>query len=159
MDKIYLDQKGYDNYIKELEDIREKIQKNSSDISEFASDDAYGDGWHDNFAYEQAVQKENALLYQYHQKLEGLNKIEIIESCKNLDSVEIGSVVEIQFEGEYDTEIYTLTGNTTSSMDDDKMSITINSPLGRSIFKKKKMDSFQYEIDSNQIRGKIINIR
>lgn len=39
------------------------------------------------------------------------------------------------------------------------MSITINSPLGRSIFKKKKMDSFQYEIDSNQIRGKIINIR
>lgn len=159
MDKIYLDQKGYDNYIKELEDIREKIQKNSSDISEFASDDAYGDGWHDNFAYEQAVQKENALLYQYHQKLEGLNKIEIIESCKNLDSVEIGSVVEIQFEGEYDTEIYTLTGNTTSSMDDDEMSITINSPLGRSIFKKKKMDSFQYEIDSNQIRGKIINIR
>lgn len=159
MDKIYSDQKGYDNYIKELEDIREKIQKNSSNISEFASDDAYGDGWHDNFAYEQAVQKENALLYQYHQKLEGLNKIEIIESCKNLDSVEIGSVVEIQFEGEYDTEIYTLTGNTTSSMDDDKMSITINSPLGRSIFKKKKMDSFQYEIDSNQIRGKIINIR
>lgn len=159
MDKIYLDQKGYDNYIKELEDIREKIQKNSSNISEFASDDAYGDGWHDNFAYEQAVQKENALLYQYHQKLEGLNKIEIIESCKNLDSVEIGSVVEIQFEGEYDTEIYTLTGNTTSSMDDDEMSITINSPLGRSIFKKKKMDSFQYEIDSNQIRGKIINIR
>lgn len=77
MDKIYSDQKGYDNYIKELEDIREKIQKNSSNISEFASDDAYGDGWHDNFAYEQAVQKENALLYQYHQKLEGLNKIEI----------------------------------------------------------------------------------
>lgn len=159
MDKIYLDQKGYDNYIKELEDIREKIKKSSSDISEFASDDAYGDGWHDNFAYEQTVQKENALLYQYHQKLEGLNKIEIIESCRNLDSVEIGSVVEIQFEGEYDTEIYTLTGNTTSSMDDDRMSITINSPLGRSIFKKKKMDSFQYEIDSNQIRGKIINIR
>lgn len=159
MDKIYLDQKGYDNYIKELEDIREKIQKNSSDISEFASDDAYGDGWHDNFAYEQAVQKENALLYQYHQKLEGLNKIEIIESCKNDDIVEIGSVVELQFDGEIDTEIYTLTGNTTSSMDDDGMSITINSPLGRSIFKKKKMDIFQYEIDSNQIRGKIINIR
>ena len=159
MDKIYLDQKGYDSYIKELEAIREKIKKNSSDISEFASDDAYGDGWHDNFAYEQAVQKENALLYQYHQKLEGLNRIEIIESCRNLDSVDIGSVVEIQFEGECDTEIYTLTGNTTSSMDDDEMSITINSPLGRSIFKKKKMDSFQYEIDSNQISGKIIDIR
>lgn len=159
MDKIYLDQNGYDSYIKELEAIREKIKKNSSDISEFASDDAYGDGWHDNFAYEQAVQKENALLYQYHQKLEGLNKIEIIESCKNNDSVEIGSVVELQFDGETDTEIYTLTGNTTSSIDNEGMSITINSPLGRSIFKKKKMDNFQYEIDFNQISGKIIDIR
>jgi len=51
MDKIYLDQDGYENYLKELEQLREKIIKNSSDISEFMSDDAYGDGWHDNFAY------------------------------------------------------------------------------------------------------------
>ena len=68
MDKIYLDQEGYENHLKELEEIREKIRKNSSDISEFMSDDAYGDGWHDNFAYEQAIQKESSLLYELKKK-------------------------------------------------------------------------------------------
>ena len=61
MDKIYLDQEGYKNYLKEIEVIKEKIQKNSIDISEYIGDDAYGDGWHDNFAYEQAIKKENCL--------------------------------------------------------------------------------------------------
>lgn len=159
MDKIYLDQEGYQNYLKELDKIREKIRKNSVDISEYMSDDAYGDTWHDNFAYEQAISKENALFYEYKRKLDGLSKIEIIESKNIHDRVEIGSIVEIQFEGEIDTEIYKLTGNTTSSMGDNLMNITINSPLGSSIFKKKKMDTFQYDIDSNQISGKIIDIK
>ena len=159
MDRIYLDKEGYNNYLRELDEIREKIRKNSSDISEYASDDAYGDGWHDNFAYESAIQKENALLYQYHQKLEGLNKIEIIENTGKKDRVEIGSIVEIQFDNESNTELYKITGNTVSGSEDDIICITINSPLGKSIYKKKKEDSFSYEIDSSIISGKIIEIK
>ena len=68
MDKIYLDQEGYDNYLKELDEIREKIRKNNVDISEYMSDDAYGDSWHDNFAYEQAIKEESRLLYELNKK-------------------------------------------------------------------------------------------
>ena len=42
-DRIYLDKKGYDEYLKQIEEIRAKIQKNSSDITEYQSSDAYGD--------------------------------------------------------------------------------------------------------------------
>ena len=93
MDKIYLDQDGYENYLKEIDRIREKIRKNSSDISEFASDDAYGDGWHDNFAYEQAIQKENALMYELNEKLKGLSPLEKLNQGYAYVSDEAGRTV------------------------------------------------------------------
>ena len=159
MDKIYLDKKGYENYLRELDEIREKIRKNSCDISEYVSDDAYGDGWHDNFAYESAVQKENALLYQYKQKLEGLNKIVILDENNKTDKVKIGSIVDVRFENEMDIETYKITGDTTLSYEDDITCITLNSPLGKNIYDKSKGDLFKYEIDSSIIIGEIVDIR
>lgn len=50
MDKIYLSKEGYQKYFEELENIKKKIEKNNIDITEYVSDDAYGDGWHDNFS-------------------------------------------------------------------------------------------------------------
>lgn len=49
MDKIYLSKEGYQKYLEKLENIKKKIEKNNIDITEYVSDDAYGDGWHDNF--------------------------------------------------------------------------------------------------------------
>ncbi len=159
MGKIYLDEDGYQNYLKELEQLKEKINLNSKDISEFQSDDAYGDGWHDNFAYEQAIQKENALFYEYHKKLKGLDQIEIIKTKKSSNLVEIGSIVELHFDGELETEIYKITGNTVSNFRLDQMEITLNSPLGKSVFHKKINDSFSYQVDNKKISGKIIDIK
>jgi len=157
MDKIYLDQEGYENYLKELNEIREKIRKNSSDISEFASDDAYGDGWHDNFAYEQAVQKENSLLYELDGKLKGLNKIEIVSKKRNTNKVEIGSIVTVEINQEI--EKYKLIGNTVSNLNSDILEITLNSPLGKSIYHKKINDCFSYSVDSYTTNGIIIDIK
>ena len=159
MDKIYLDEKGYQNYLKELEQIRKKININSKDISEFQSDDAYGDGWHDNFAYEQAIQKENALFFEYQKKLKGLDQIEIIKIEKKGNLVEIGSIVELRFDGELETEVYKVTGNTVSNFKNDQVEITLNSPLGKNIFHKKINDSFSYQVDNRKISGKIIDIK
>ena len=157
MDKIYLDQEGYQNYLKEIDEIREKIRKNSCDISEFASDDAYGDGWHDNFAYEQAVQKENSLLYELYKKLQGLNKIIIINRKLSNDKVEIGSIVTVKIDEE--VEKYKLVGNTVSNFNSDILEITLNSPLGKAIYQKKINDSFLYMVDSHIIEGIIIEIK
>lgn len=36
--------------------------------------------------------------------------------------------------------------------------ITLNSPLGKSIFRKKKNESFKFEVDSKIIIGHVVNI-
>lgn len=156
MDKIYLDQDGYNNYLKELDEIREKIRKNSSDISEYMSDDAYGDTWHDNFAYEQAIKKESSLLHELKEKKLGLAKIQIIERNNNSGIVEIGSVVTVKIGGEL--EKYKLSGNTVSNLDSDIPEITVNSMLGKSIYHKKVGDSFSYKVENESYEGVIVEI-
>jgi len=121
------------------------------------SDDAYGDGWHDNFAYEQAIKKESSLLYELNKKKKGLAKIEIIKKNNNSNKVEIGSIVTIRIDDE--EEIYKLTGNTVSNLKLDIPTITLNSPLGKAIYHKKVNDNFSYKVESNIIEGIIIKIR
>lgn len=157
MDKIYLDEDGYQNYLKEIEELREKIRKNNVDISEFISDDAYGDGWHDNFAYEQAINKESSLLYELDKKKRGLSKIEIVTKKNNNNKVELGSVVTVKI-GE-DLEKYKLIGNTVSNFNEVIPNITLNSPLGKAIFNKKSGDIFSYLVDNIVIEGVIIEIK
>lgn len=156
MDKIYLDQDGYENYLKELDEIREKIRKNSSDISEYMSDDAYGDTWHDNFAYEQAIKKESSLLHELKEKKMGLARIEIIKKNNNSDKVEIGSIVTVKIDNEL--EKYKLSGNTVSNLDSNIPEITVNSMLGKNIYHKKVGDSFSYKVDNENYKGIILEI-
>ena len=158
MGKILLDDKGYQEYLNQIEEIRKKIKENARDIATFASDDAYGDGWHDNFAYEEATKKESALYQELEKKLKGLNEIEIINSENNKDIVSIGAIVKIKYDGDDDIEEYHITGNTISDINDDLSSITINSPLGRALFNKKINDNFSYNVDDNKFSGRIIAI-
>lgn len=159
MDKIYLDEDGYKQYLEELETIKKKIEANSRDIAEYMSDDAYGDGWHDNFAYEQAMQKENVLKRDLDLKLKGLNNIVIVDSKTKDDVVGLNKIVDVLFDGETEIESFLVTGNSSSNIDNDIPQVTINSPLGSAIFKKKKNETFSYNVDKNTITGKIIDIR
>ena len=56
-DKIYLDRAGYEQYLQEIEEIREKLNNNGKIKSE-AYAGAVGDGWHDNFEFEDAKREE-----------------------------------------------------------------------------------------------------
>lgn len=155
-EKIYLDKEGYQNYLKEIEALRKKVEENAKEMSEYASDDAYGDGWHDNFAYEETLRKENALFYELNQKIEGLKKIEIIDKKGKEDQVTVGSIVEVQFEGEEKTEVYEITGDTSSKIDSEVVTITLNSPLGKALYGKKRGDCFSYKVKENIMTGKIV---
>ena len=159
MDKIYLDEDGYKQYLEELEAIKKKIEANSRDITEYMSDDAYGDGWHDNFAYEQAMQKENVLKRDLDLKLKGLNNIVIVDSKTKDDIVGLNKIVDVLFDGETEIESFLVTGNSSSNIDNDIPQVTINSPLGSALYKKKKNDIFSYNVDKNIITGKIIDIK
>ena len=158
MDKIYLDEKGYQEYLKEIEEIREKIRLNSLDISEYQSDDAYGDGWHDNFAFEEARKKENTLFYELDEKLKGLNRIEIVNEKIKSGIIGINSVVKIKFDNDDEIETFFITGSTTSGMENGIQSITLNSPLAKAICGKRVNEIFSYSVGSNTINGKIVDI-
>lgn len=158
MSKIYLDEKGYNEYLKEIDAIKEKIKQNSSDITEYQSDDAYGDGWHDNFAYEEAMKKENMLFHELEVKMKGLKNIEIVKESANENEVNINKIVSLKFDDNDEIEKYQLTGGSSSNTSLKIPSITLNSPLGKAIYKKKINDKFKYDIDGNTVTGIIVEI-
>lgn len=158
--KIYLDETGYKQYLNEIEEIREKIRKNSSNIAEYQSDDSYGDGWHDNFAYEQAIKIENMLFHELDTKLKGLKDIIVIDKKdNNNDFVDLNCIIDVMFDGEEELESYIVSGNSSSNINNDIPIITLNSPLGMATYKKKKGDYFSYQVDDLLLKGKIVNIR
>lgn len=74
----------------------------------------------------------------------------------NSNKIEIGDTVEAVLKGK--KIVFTLV-STISSKENDVVQISIDSPLGKSVYGKKVTDFFKYELPSGELRsGKIINI-
>ena len=155
MSKIYLDKLGYENYLKSLEDIKKEIDENAKLMSLYVSDDAYGDGWHDNFAYEETMRKEAELFQKYNKKKSMLKDIVIIDKKSN-GTVSLNMKVELLFIDDETVEEYIITGDINSNIDDN--SITINSPLGSAIYGKKIGDKVSYKVGDNTYNVEILGI-
>lgn len=155
MSKIYLDKVGYENYLKSLEDIKKEIDSNAKLMSIYASDDAYGDGWHDNFAYEEAMKKEAELFQKYNKKKSMLKDIVIIDKKSN-GTVSLDMKIELLFIEDDLVEEYIITGDINSDIDDN--SITINSPLGSAIYGKRVGDRVTYKVGDNTYNVEILGI-
>lgn len=155
MSKIYLDKVGYENYLKSLEDIKKEIDANAKLMSIYANDDAYGDGWHDNFAYEETMRKEAELFQKYNKKKSMLKDIVIVDKESN-GTVSLNMKVELLFIDDETVEEYIITGDINSNIDDN--SITINSPLGSAIYGKKVGDKVSYKVGDNTYNVEVLNI-
>ena len=155
MSKIYLDKLGYENYLKSLEDIKKEIDDNAKLMSLYVSDDAYGDGWHDNFAYEETMRKEAELFQKYNKKKSMLKDIVIVDKEFN-GTVSLNTKVELLFIDDEEIEEYIITGDINSNIDDN--SITINSPLGSAIYGKRVGDKVSYKVGDNTYNVEILNI-
>ena len=155
MSKIYLDKLGYENYLKSLEDIKKEIDENAKLMSLYESDDAYGDGWHDNFAYEETMRKEAELFQKYNKKKSMLKDIVIVDKKSN-GTVSLNMKVELLFIDDDLVEEYIITGDINSNIDD--KSITINSPLGSAIYGKKVGDKVSYKVGDNTYNVEILGI-
>lgn len=94
-EKIYLDQAGYEQYLKEIEKIREQIRNNGRQKSN-AYEGAVGDGWHDNFEFEEAKREELKLMGLLESKLEGLNRIVIVETTDENNLIDINDYVTVE---------------------------------------------------------------
>ena len=56
-EKIYLTKSGYEQFLSELQKLRDSLSNNGKGKSD-AYVNAVGDGWHDNFEFEQAKREE-----------------------------------------------------------------------------------------------------
>ena len=158
-DKIYLTIDGFEELKNEINILKEKLKAIQNEKSEACSG-AIGDGWHDNFAYEDAERRENSVIAQINKLMVQSNNIEIIENEDIIDDIVcIGDKVDLEFlyeSGDSDTDCFRLTGNWKYNEYDDYQEITLNSPLGNAIYKQKIGSSVEYVVNEKRIKVTIL---
>lgn len=158
-EKIYLSKEGYEQYLKELEELKQSLTNNSKKKSS-AYIGAVGDGWHDNFEFEDAKREEFKIISAIRDKVQGLSRIIIVEDSLDENVINIGDYVKVYTKYSVDDEeeeIYKLIATTTPDLSSDIKEISINSPLGKAIYKKSVGDSGFYSVNGNNIEYKIIS--
>ncbi|MBR3146038.1 MAG: GreA/GreB family elongation factor [Bacilli bacterium] len=155
MKEILLDESGYKQFIEEMEKLKSK-----SDLSAISGSEAYtnavGDGWHDNFAFEESMRESRLIAKRIDDMYDLKKHIKVIEDKNKKDDVvnlNDKVVVEIIYsddDKEEDTLI--LTGKFIPSTHE----ITINSPIGKAIYKAKIGSTQKYNVGEKEIQVKII---
>ena len=159
-EKIYLDEEGYKKYLQDIEDLKNQINNNGKQKSS-AYVSAVGDGWHDNFEFEDAKREELRLLGLLKEKVAGLSRIVVVNNKKTDDSIVVGDYVTVNlYFNNADKpmeKIFRLVGVSNPDISGDIMEISINSPLGKAVYMKKTGDKFDYVVGSNTVSGLITN--
>ena len=155
-EKIYLNQNGYDDYLKKIE----QKEKELADLRIYKGTEAIyqGDTWHDNPTLYQTELKENALMMEISKMKKQLNNIEIVENSGDSKLIDFGDIIKIYIyfsDNDYEEEIFKLVG-TTPDLKSNVQEISINSPLGKSIYHKKIGDVGNYKVEEKEIKFKIV---
>ena len=164
MKEILLSEEGYKQYLSEVEKMKNLIDSNATVGSE-AYRNAVGDGWHDNFAFEEATREERRLLGLLREKRAGLRRIEIVEDIdREEDIVNLDDFVLVDFvfsETDREEELVHLIGSTSPDFGKEYTEVTINSPLGKSIYKQKIGSTVHYSVNDRDftifIKEKVLN--
>lgn len=113
MKEIIVDKEGYEQYYKELERLK-NISDNNATVGSEAYKDAIGDGWHDNFAFEDSMRESRTIANKINKMLEEEKYLKVIEDNKKDNTiVNIGDtlVLKIKYNNEdYEEETLKLTG-------------------------------------------------
>lgn len=95
MYKLLVDKEGYVQYFEELEKLKD-LRLSIAVKGGKACKEAVGDGWHDNFAYEEAMREERNIASKIEQMLKEQKNLNIVEQkAKEEDKVNIGDIVEL----------------------------------------------------------------
>ncbi len=148
----YLTKDKYAELTKEFEQLRTTGRREVAEELEYAKQ--LGD-LSENAEYHQARERQ-ALLEDRIAKLESLLKSASIVDARHSDSVNVGSVVELQKEGKPGTIKYTIVGSEEADMLAGKLSVS--SPLGTALRGKKKGESFALMTPGGKVVYKVVNI-
>ena len=150
---IYVTQEGFEQYLKALQDAKEAyaaLLKTRVDYGRNSVED------YKTSAYDLEA---NNLLYNIRSLSESIANMKIIAD-ENVEesTVNMGDVVTIQFVGDDDVRKVQIVGGAPDiGRDDGIVSITINSPMGNAIYKKKIGEVVSYKVRNNEFTAIIIS--
>ena len=161
MDKeILVDEEGYNQFIEELEKLKALSIDNGMVGSE-AYESAVGDGWHDNFSFEQNMRESRTIAKMIDKMQDDKKNLKKIKVSKHKeDYINIGDTIELSIKYDIDdieTETIKLTGKYIPDTKGKIPEITLNSPLGKAIYLKKITDkNIYYYVNGKKIEIEII---
>ena len=151
-EKIYLDQQGYANLLENIERLKARLHENNMGRKD-AFDAGAGDGW-DSPEFEEIERKERMILGELQRCYDELSRVIIIERQGNSDIVDIGDIVRVDMyfsADDFEEQLFKLVGGTPNFyLTAEIQEISINSPMGNSIYKKKVGDRCSYSVNNRQ---------
>ena len=156
MEELKMDKVGYDKYLKEILKVEQQLNK----IRHFKGEVAIfqGDGWHDNPTLYQTEMEERGLMSKLSDMREQLKHIKIVENSNDDMIVDIGDVINIAISvssNESKEMLMKLVGYT-GDIKAEISEISINSPLGASVYKKKIGENSSYKVGDRQFSVRIL---
>lgn len=165
--EILVDRDGYEQFMNVFEKLKSSMNNIATSGSE-AYRDAVGDGWHDNFAYEELMRDEKKVDAQIKKMIDDKKNLKIIDNTLKKDElINIGDVLKIEvIYDDTDVEIFEikLTGKYLPDLESNIQEISLNSQMGKALFKKNIYKDISYKIHGNlaiikvlEKNGKIVN--
>lgn len=113
----------------------------------------------ESFAYEQNIQKANEINRMIDIHKSRLQNSVVVDIDTTSDTANIGSklLLEVTFPGETEAEVIQLQITDITKFATPEL-VSINSPLGHAVSGKKEGDEFNYSVNGEMARGKIIKI-
>ena len=158
MDDILVNEEGRQQFYDKLENLKELSTSNANTLSK-SYNDYVGDGWHDNPVYEEAMRKNRMIDDDIKKMLIEEKILKIIEDKYDKNVVNIDDIIKIEFiysQDDREFEIIKLTGKYIPNTDLEIKEITLNSPIGRAIYKKKIGEIYSYKVGDNNVSIRIV---
>ena len=152
-DQEYLTEAKFNQFKKELEELRTKKRKEIAEALEFAK--SLGD-LSENAEYHDARDMQ-ARVEDRINHLEALLKNVSIVSAHNTDVVAVGATITLSREGSKESIVYTIVGAEESDASEGK--ISMRSPLGLAVLGKKKGETFTFKTPGGTVNYKVIDIK
>lgn len=160
MKDLLVDTDGFNQYYEELNKLKD-LSLSIASIGSESYADAVGDGWHDNFAFEDTMRESRKIASRINKMLEDEKNIKIVDKKRTSDDIiDIGDILMIKVIYDIDDiEEYTikLTGKYMIDNNAKIKEVSLNSPIGRSIYLKSINDNdICYYVNDKKISIKII---
>lgn len=158
MEFILVDEQGKEQFYSILEKLKNDNIENANVLSKSYTD-YVGDGWHDNPIYEEAMRKNRMIDESINKMLQQEKLLKIVNDKYKDECVNINDIVEVEFiysDDDKEIEKLKLTGKFIPDTDLEIKEVTLNSPVGKAIYKKEIGECSSYTVLDKEVKIRII---